>query len=508
MSVKEAKGPALEQRNLTADLDTNLKIIRELLAESNDVVIREFLIAQKTKAAILCVDGLLDKEVVQRNVLRPLIVDAAETSFVPRYRLKDYVCKNLLTAEDIKEEKDIREILNKILSGDTALLIDKEDAALIIASRGFATRSVTEPSSEAVVRGPRESFTESMRTNTSLIRRKINNPDLVFESFTLGSVTNTLVTIVYLKGIAKEDLVREVKQRIRQIEIDGIFDTGYIEQLIEEHPYSPFATTGYTEKPDVLAARILEGRVGILVDGSPNAITVPLLFIEKFQTADDYYTRPLFTSLIRIIRILSFTISVISPSLYIILVSFQPELLPTPLLVTFANAVEGTPFPAVVEVGVMMFILEIIREAGVRMPRPIGPAVGIVGSLVMGESAVSAGLIGQPLVIVIALTAITSYIVPTLYDESALLRILFYVFTSFFGIIGFVTATVLIVIHLASLQPFGVPFMSPFMPFEGEDIKDSFLRAPLWLMKRRPQVLGGKKRFGERPKSSIKGEDL
>ncbi|MDD4263203.1 MAG: spore germination protein, partial [Firmicutes bacterium] len=357
-------------------------------------------------------------------------------------------------------------------------------------------------------RGPRESFTEALRINTSLIRRKIINPNLVFESVTLGKVTKTAVNIVYIKGLAKENLVQEVRRRIKEIDVDGIFDTGYIEQLIEEHPYSPFATTGYTEKPDVLAAKILEGRVGVLVDGSPNALSIPLLFVEKFQTSEDYYSRPLFSSFIRIIRFISFLISIASPAIYVILVSFQSELLPTQLLVTFANAVEGTPFPAVVEVSIMMLFIEILREAGVRMPRPIGPAVGIVGSLVMGESAVSSGLIGQPLVIVIALTAITSYIIPTLYDESALLRMLLFLFSAFFGIIGLVSSTILVLIHLATLQPFGIPFMSPIMPLEGEDLKDTFVRAPLWFQKRRPKALGGSVRMGDKPSPPEESEEI
>jgi len=260
---------------------------------------------------------------------------------------------------------------------------------------------VEEPDTEAVVRGPREGFTENLKTNTALLRRKIKNPNLRFELIKLGNQTNTNVCITYIKGICNEKFVTEARKRLKHIKTDSILESGYIEAFIEDAPYSPFATVANSEKPDVTAAKILEGRLAVLVDGTPIALTVPYLFMEGFQSSEDYYSRPYYVTLVRWIRFLAFFITVYLPSLYVAATTFHQELIPTPLLVTMIAAKEGTPFPAFVEALLMGLIFEILREAGVRMPRPIGQAVSIVGALVIGEASVSAGLIGAPMVIIV-----------------------------------------------------------------------------------------------------------
>lgn len=481
---------------LHTSLEKNLQAMKAIFNNSSDCIFREFTIAEKLKAALIIIDGLINKETLHEDVIKPLMF-AYAASEIPPKRIMPYLQTKLLTASEVKEETDISKIIEAILAGDCALLVDNQNTAIIISVKGFTTRSVAEPTAESVIRGPREGFTEALRTNTSLLRRKIKNPNLVFETLTVGVRTNTLVNVVYVKGLAKKELINEVKRRIQAINIDQILDAGYIEQLIEDNPLSIFATIGFTEKPDVLAAKILEGRVGVLVDGSPNALTIPLLFIEKFQTAEDYYARPFFMSLIRLIRYLSFLISIVAPAYYIVLTSFHIELLPTPFLISIAASTEGTPFPVIVEITIMGFLLEVLREAGVRMPRPVGQAVSIVGALVIGEAAVSAGLVAAPLVIVVAVTAITSFIVPALYEEGALLRIFLILIAAFFGLIGLGVGFLLLLVHLASLRSFGVPFMSPIMPLEGEEMKDTFIRAPLWLFFRRPKVLNNTIRLGK-----------
>lgn len=266
---------------------------------------------------------------------------------------------------------------------------------LILGSKGYEKRSVDQTDNEVVVRGPKESFTENMRTNTALLRRKVRNPGLMVETIRLGKRTETPVALVYIKGLTPEDLLTEIRRRLSTIDTDCILDSGYIEQYIEDAPFSVFPTIGHTEKPDVLAAKLLEGRAGIIVDGSPYAITMPLLFVEKFQSAEDYYIRPWFASLIRLFRYFSFAISILTPALYVSLTTFHQELLPTKLLYSVAAAREGVPFGAFFEAIFMLVMFEILREAGIRLPKPVGQTIGIVGALIMGESAVSAGIVGR-----------------------------------------------------------------------------------------------------------------
>jgi spore germination protein KA len=495
-----------KEDSLLSTVSKNLEVLKEKLHNSSDCVFREFVIGDKVNAAMVYIDGLTDKKVIHDDVIRPLMFSYAAGE-LPRKSLLQHIEDGLLIASDIKEVNTFNDILGSILLGDAAVIVDGEKVAIIVSSKGFPIRSVTEPQTESVIRGPREGFTEAIRINTALLRRKIHDPDLVFENLEVGVRTKTSVVIAYVKDLAKEETVNEVRRRIKSIDIDGILDSGYIEQLIEDNPFSPFATTGYSEKPDVIAGRILEGRLAVFVDGSPIVLTIPMLFIENFQTAEDYYSRPFFISFVRLLRYLGFFISIIAPAFYVALTSFHQELLPTPLLISIAAASEGTPFPAVVEVGVMEVLFEILREAGLRMPRAIGQAVSIVGALVIGQATVSAGLVGEPLIIVIAITAITAFLVPTLYEAGTLLRIGFYLLAATFGLIGIGVGFLVVLVHLSSLHSYGVPFMSPIMPLEADSFQDVLIRSPLWTMKRRPRVFGDGIRQGENQKP-VKERDM
>jgi spore germination protein KA len=342
----------------------------------------------------------------------------------------------MLYIGEVEETDRISELVDGYLSGDAVLLMDRYSKALVVGCKGWEKRQIEKPQNESVVRGPLESFTEDFITNTSMLRRIIQHPDLVIESMRIGRKTRTKVGITYVKGIVDQALVSEVKKRLNAINTDAILDSGYIEQFIEDSPFSLFPTIGHTEKPDVLAAKILEGRVGILVNGSPFALTAPMLFIEHFQSAEDYYGRPYDTSIIRLFRYLSTAFSILLPSLYVALTTFHQELIPTPLLFTMASAREGTPFPAVLEAGIMVVLFEILREAGVRLPNPVGQAISIVGALIIGESAVSAGLIGAPMVIVIALTAVSGFVVYSLSQPVAILGMSFWFWPVFWAALG------------------------------------------------------------------------
>jgi len=459
---------------------------------SNDVVIRELVIrsAGSIRGALVYIDGMIHAKILNDNVISPLIhcecrIDMRENS---ADTLGD-IGRLILPANQVSEVKTLRDAYSGFLSGDAVLFADGEDRALVINAKGWEQRAVDEPGGEAVVRGPRECFVENIRTNTSLLRRKIRNPDLIFEAMTVGERTKTNVMIAYLSGLAKAELVDMVKARLGAISADAILESGYIEQYIEDSPGSLFATVGYTEKPDTAAAKILEGRVAILVDGTPFVLTVPLLFIENFQSSEDYYFRPYFATLLRIVRFIGYFTTLFAPALYVAITTFHRELIPISLLFTMAAAREGIPFPAFVESLIMIITFEILREAGVRLPRSVGQALSIVGALVVGEAAVSAGLIGAPMVIVVAITAVSGFVVPNLTDSAAVLRFIYLILGAVLGGFGITLGFLGTLVHASALESFGYPFLSPIAPFDPTGTMDLVIRAPLRFMIRRPKGL-------------------
>ncbi|MFZ5753254.1 MAG: spore germination protein [Bacillota bacterium] len=484
----------LSQANISRDLKQNLKVLRNILGTSSDVIIREFSFGyeEKINAALIFLDGMTDKAIINESIIKPLMYDShlfspQELSVTINIEI---IRTTMLSVGEVKKVISLDEAVNDCLYGDTILLIDGFHEALVISTKGWESRSVEEPKTEAVVRGPREGFTETLRSNTTLLRRKIRNPNFIIETLQLGEKTKTNVCIAYLKGVVNPRLVEEVKGRLKRIKTDAILESGYIEQFIEDAPFSPFPTVANSEKPDVIAAKLLEGRVAILVDGTPMVLTVPMVFIESFQTAEDYYSRPYYASIVRMLRFLAFFITITAPAVYVALTTFHQELIPTPLLITMAAAREGTPFPAVAEALIMGTVFEILREAGVRLPRPVGSAISIVGALVIGEAAVSAGLIGAPMVIVIALTAIASFVVPSQSDVAALLRLIFTVLAGFLGAFGIMIGLMGVLIHLCALRSFGTPYFSPLAPLSLGDVKDVFFRVPMWAMLTRPRTIG------------------
>lgn len=490
--LERPEEPSAEEiSDLSPVLEETLNRITRELGASPDIVVRRFFarLPASRKAAVVFVDGLADKTIVNQHILKPLMQGAdGKTKHVGAPLM---VAGNLLvTAGETKTVNSFAVLVEKVLSGDTALLIDGAESVIVISSKGWEKRSISEPDTEVIIKGPRDGFVETLRTNTALLRRKIGHPALTYEAMVIGKKTRTDVTIAYIRGLARRNLVEEVRRRLKQIDTDAILAAGFIQEYIEDAPFSLFATVSYTERPDVCAAKLLEGRVAVFVDGTPVVNIVPKLFVESFQSPDDYNFRPYYSTLIRWIRYLSFAISVFLPALYVAISDFHQELVPTPLLVTMAAAHEGTPFPTLVEAIVMGFIFEALREAGIRLPRPIGQAVSIVGALVIGEATVSAGLASAPMVIVVALTAITSFVVPTLAEPSALLRLFFIGAAGFMGLYGIVFAFLAVWIHLSSLRSFGVPYMSPIAPLIPQDMKDVAVRVPLWAMFTRPQSIG------------------
>lgn len=501
------------------NIDCNMKLLKDNLGKSSDVIFREFKIGtdKQTRAFVCFIDGLVDKKVISDHIIKPLILDIhfsdiknIEGSNNAASMLKD----DILSVITSRESKALDNVIEGILSGEIALFIDSSAAVLMMDSKEWATRSIEQPDTEVTVRGSREGFTETLRTNTSMLRRIIKNPNLVLETLKLGTQTNTKICVAYIEGIANPKIVDEVKKRLNRIDTDSILESGYIEQFIEDNPLSLFSTIGNSERPDKVAAKLLEGRVAILCEGTPFVLTVPYLFIESFQVNEDYYSRPFLVSLIRLARGLAFIITLTLPALYIALETFHQEMIPTVLILTAAAAREGTPFPAFIEVAITELLFLLLRESGIRMPRPIGQTVSFIGALVIGQSAVAAGIISAPMVIIGALTAISSFIIPSLYDSLAFFRYLLIILSAIFGMHGIILGLMFMIIHMCSLRSFGTPYFEPFAPTSLTELKDSFIRAPLWLMNHRPRSITGKyskkqssQLMPQKPKSTNRGED-
>lgn len=463
-------------------LSDNLRLIEAYVGPNADLVIRR-IAAPGRQAAVLYFDGMCDKDAVSEFVIKPLLSAGADELA----QSASNIAAAVLHVADWQERDTVQALLNNVFSGDLGLLFDGTATALISDLKGFDRRGITEPQTEIVVRGSREGFIENMKTNMALLRRRIKTPKLCFEPTKLGTETNTDVCVAYISGLADPAVVAEVKRRIAAIKSDSVLESGYIEQLIEDEPFSPFPTVANSEKPDKVAAKLLEGRVAVLVDGTPFVLTVPMVFVENFQSAEDYYSRPYMASLVRFLRFLSFALAIYAPAVYVAVCSFHTELIPTPLMLNMWQAAGSTPLSAGWSVLFYSLVYEVVREAGIRLPRPVGAAISIVGGLVIGDMAVSAGLISAPVVIIVAFTAIAMFVVDALTDVATLLRFAFIFLAWWLGWWGMVLGTVLLLLHLVSLRSFGVAYFAPFAPLIPYQLGDTFLRVPLWLMNRRPR---------------------
>lgn len=481
----------------TGDFNLDFELVKKEIGHNWDVHFREFHIGNTDiRAAIIFLDGLSDKELIDKHILSSLMrnfpkKDEHESFYEKRVFLQTFIKNEVLSVSDITEEYDVKQSVGKILSGSTALIIEGNPNVLMLGTVKGKSRNIEEPVSEALVRGPRLGFTETLSDNTALLRQHGENSDLSIINFQVGKRTKKELVIAYVKEIADPNLVEEVKKRIQTINIDDVAESGYVEQLIEDNYLSPFTQVQNTERPDRVFAALMEGRVAILLDGTPFALIVPVTFSMLLQSPEDYYERWLPSTLIRLLRYLAAAITLFAPSIYISFVSFHQGLIPTKLALSMMGTREGVPFPAIIEALIMEVAIEILREAGLRLPKPIGPTMGIVGGLVIGEAAVQAGIVSPIMVIVVALTAISSFAIPQ-YNAGISLRMLRFVamfFAAFFGLYGVVLFFLLLGSHLVKLKSFGVPYVSPTVPYRASDWKDFMVRMPLMMMKRRPKFL-------------------
>ena len=465
--------------------------LSEIFSGCSDFTHREISYRKNSLIRILVayINGFVDKRALNQDVIHPLLdfLSNAESNESGRIyeQLKEWVVIN----NDIKEANDMGQAVDNILSGEALLFIDGESKALVIGVKDPQGRQVAEPDTEVSIRGSREGFVENLFSNIILIRKRIKNPNLKVEMIKLGEQTMTDVCICYIKEIANEKLVSEVKERLKRIKTDAILDTGIIEQYISDSRLSLFPTVGNSEKCDKLAGKLLEGRIAIFCDGTPYVLTVPYLFIESIQTTDDYYDHAYFATFMRLLRLIALLVSNLLPAMYVALVSFHHTVIPFKLMITLAASRQGIPFSPFTEAILMIIAFELLREAGVRMPRPIGQALSIVGAIVLGEASVAAGIASNLMVIIVAITAICSFVVPPLIRATMLLRFAFLAAANFLGFLGISFVAVAVFTHLCRLRSFGIPYMAPFSPLTSSDLKDSFIVVPIWAMVTRPKIL-------------------
>lgn len=478
-------------------LNQDMEWLKQHYVRCSDLIYRHITIGghQHRQAAVFYFDGMTDSGVVHDNILRPLLLDAeiaeidAETEENFR-NFFEYLKERLLPAGEITVADDLKQGAQAIMNGDVLLIIDGCRQAIVIDAKGFPQRPVGKAENEVVLRGPQEAFTEAMRINTALIRRHLRTNQLKLEEKTLGRYTRTQVAIVYLDGVANENIIAEVHRRLDNIkEVDSILDSSCIEQYIEDSPFSVFPQMQYTERPDKVAASLLEGRVALVVDGSPDVILLPLMFVQLLQSPEDYYTRLAPGTFMRWIRYMGLLIAILFPSLYVAVTSYHPEMLPLNLLLSIAAAREGVPFPAFVEALIMELCFELLREASIRLPGAIGNTIGIVGALVIGDAAVSAHLVAPQMVIVVAITAIGSFTVPSMEASYPirLLRFPLMLLAAGFGLYGVALGVMAILLHLVHLRSFGFPYLEPLAPLKLNEMRDVLIRAPRWQMMVRPQ---------------------
>ena len=438
---------------LTFDLESNLDIIRKIFLKDSVIRYKKIGTSLGFCCAVVFFDGMVNIETVNQSVVRPLIIAKMQNTNKNR---EEFVAENVLYSGEVTVVSTLDEMISGMLYGDTLLLIDNCQKALLVNTKGWRTRGISEPQDERVLEGPREGFDEAAMFNLALIRRKLLTPDFCSEMIRLGKRTDTIVFVCYLDSLVDKKMLAELKKRLNKIDIDGILDTNYISELIRDKKGSFFKTSGTTERPDVVAARLLEGRIAIVVDGTPVVMTIPYLFSENFQSDEDYYINYRLSSAARIIRIICFIFAVTVPAFFVAVVRFHFGLLPTNFAISVAESRGGVPFSALSEILILIFIFEILRETGLRMPQSMGHALSIVGGLVIGQAAVDAKIISAPLLIAVALSGISGLMVPRLKTAVFYFRIIFVLLGATTGIFGILIAMTFALIHILSLESFGV----------------------------------------------------
>ena len=527
---------------IESKLDNNIRFLEEKFDSWCDIVKKRFELSRMGRAYsvyIMYIDGLADNEMVERTITHPILYEWKDDCRVnARNALNednltiDKMCEDTneqkeekkfawdidvmfhreTEAVDMKSVSTMREAVDAVLGGDTAIFVDGQKKAIILSTKKYPTRSIETPEKESGLKGPRDSFNENFRSDTALIRRRIKDTNLKLEQGTIGVRTKTVYGLMYMEDLVEQSLLDSVKDKLKSFEIDGIFDSGMLVHLLEDKWYSPFPQVQTTERPDKAASAILEGRVVLLVDNSPEVIILPATFNSFFQAADDYYNRFAVGTFARIIRYIAAYLSVLLPALYVAITCFYPQVLPTDFMLAIIGARNEVTFPVVVEVLLMEFLFELLREAGIRLPGQMGNTIGVVGGLIVGQAAVDASLVSTIVVIVVALTAICSFAIPNEEFASTfrLLKFVMIILAAVLGLYGILLGILVIQIHLASLESFGIPYMMPLTAGTVDDeieYQDFLMRKPIFTMTKRPVYTreGRRRRFVKRKNQNAQG---
>lgn len=463
---------------MNSSLSKNITDLKKLFSSSADFTVREFrLNTPKGKAAaIFTMEGMCNKEALSISVINPVMGCRYRTD--DGAELFEVIKTSVITASEMVEVKDVGSFLELVMSGFAVIAIDGSESMAAIGIQGFSFRGVSEPSGETIQRGSREGFVEPLRINMTLIRRRIKSPELVFETMTIGTLSKTQICLCYLADRTSKEIMNKLKRDLENCRLETLLASGYLVPFLEDgEEKSLFTSVGVSERPDTICGKITEGRIAVMIDGSPSVLYVPKLFVENFQSFDDYSNRPYYAAFTRILKYISFLAAIYVPGLYVAFATFHPELFSPGILSKIVSSVTKTPLPLMLEVLLIHFIYEIMREAGLRIPKPLGHAVGIVGALVIGESAVSAGIIGSPTLMVVAIAAIASYTIPDLYPSITILRLIYIISGGILGLWGIVLVSFVMLVNLCGKNSFGVPYSSPLAPFMARGMRDTFIRA-------------------------------
>lgn len=467
---------------MNADLEKNIEFLQTFFHQNFDIKFRRFSLACGKAACVVFLDGMTDRIEINEFVVMALQQNGRQSDI-------QAVLEVILSTAEAELQPDMEELCHGVLNGDTVLLVDGETQGVVIGTRKWSTRGILEPPTSAVLKGPREGFNEDLKTNMTLIRRKLRSKELVFQHFEVGKYSNTAVCVCYLNDLVDKKTVKQVTDKLQKIEIDAILDSSYIAKFLEIRTHSIFKQIGTAEKPDIVAAKLLEGRIAVLVDGSPIVLTLPFLLLEDLQSPEDYYERRFRSTFARIIRFLGIILSVLVPAIYVSAQVYNLGMIPLRFTVTILNSIKGIPLSPALEMLFVVLIFEILNEASIRMPKYVGMALSIVGALVLGETAVSAGIVSTPALMIMAISAISLYTVPELQSSLSILRLAFLLLAGIMGIYGILLGVIFTLNYLVALENYGAPYFAPFSPLIPEDMKDSVIKQELVDMTTRPQSI-------------------
>ncbi len=474
--------------NINLNLKENLDLINDRIGKNNIVVTKSLLIGneEQLEGAIIYINGLASKDIIDRDVLHPLMLHIKE-NLKDKPNIMEYISKKYITMSNTKIEKDINNILSSLKRGQTALLLENSDEAIIIDTSSGDYRSISEPTNESSIRGSREGFIEKLETNTSIIKRRIRDENLVIENMVLGRRTQRDLAIIYIDNIVDKNVLQELKYKLSSIDVDSVSLMGYIQQYIENDAYSIFPQSRTTERPDIVEGNLMEGRIAVMLEGTPMVLLTPSIFIEFFQAIEDYTQRTIVSSFTRILRALSVIIVITFPSIYLTLIKFNAELIPIKFVNTIIQSRSNIPLTPFMEILSMEIIVEFLREGGLRLPPKVNQTLSVVGGIIIGQAAIKAGIVSSSTLLIIGISIIAAFLTPN-YDMSLAVRFIRFpmlILSNYLGLLGLTAGFFFLLVHICSLESLGVPYFS----FHNEEYKDIFIRSPLWTMNKRPDSI-------------------